>query len=449
MTVLDVPFMSFPTFSKIEKGSFHQMTEDTQLAALKQNGEEEVALARELGQVETVNGKEYVWTEVYGDGQWAKRSYNNAGTSLSGSAVLIGKLCGKPLFVGVRNSFCFICCIHAKSDPKPQHTCFKNWDKGASAMEASIMLEGFKQSMEFHGLVYKTLIGDGDSSAFFNIKYVYDKPEMGNLLVEKIECKNHAVRRMNVNLAALLRQKSIPSYQKKHLKNRSSLIGKYAVYAIEHNRLRQPNTSSATLQKDILNTLYHCFGQHTGCSQYMCENTTLIVPETLKRFYLSLMHKPQPIKQNVVSILQNTTLWNQMSPIIKRLADLSSSLLHGATTNIAESFQSQVAKFIRGKRVNYSGRGGFNRRVACATLAFRKGPAYYNKQYRLNFGKSPSSHWKKVERFEDKRKESREKLGKKRKIRNLQKVVQMSLSSVSEEHCSVIRIMEVMQTHLP
>jgi hypothetical protein len=69
MTVLDVPFMSFPTFSKIEKGSFHQMTEDTQLAALKQNGEEEVALARELGQVETFKGKEYVWTEVYGDAQ--------------------------------------------------------------------------------------------------------------------------------------------------------------------------------------------------------------------------------------------------------------------------------------------------------------------------------------------------------------------------------------------
>lgn len=55
--------------------------------------------------------------------------------------------------------------------------------------------------------------------------------------------------------------------------------------------------------------------------------------------------------------------------IIKRTADLSSSLLHGATTNIAESFQSQVAKFIRGKRVNYSGRGGFNRRVACAIKA--------------------------------------------------------------------------------
>jgi hypothetical protein len=117
---------------------------------------------RELGQVETVNGKEYVWTEVYGDGQWAKRSYNNAGTSLSGSAVLIGKLCKKPLFVGVRNSFCFVCCIHAKSESKPQHTCFKNWDKGASAMEASIMLEGFKQSMDFLGLVYKNLL---DSSS--------------------------------------------------------------------------------------------------------------------------------------------------------------------------------------------------------------------------------------------------------------------------------------------
>jgi hypothetical protein len=45
MTVLDVPFMSFPTYSKIEKCSFHQMTEGTQLASLKQSGEEEVTLA--------------------------------------------------------------------------------------------------------------------------------------------------------------------------------------------------------------------------------------------------------------------------------------------------------------------------------------------------------------------------------------------------------------------
>jgi hypothetical protein len=154
--VMDIPFMSLPTFSKIEKGSFHKMTEDTQLAALKQNGEEEVELARALGQVETVHGKEYVCTEVYGDGQWAKRSYNNAGTSLSGSAVLIGKLSRKPLLVGVRNSFCFVCCISAKAASIQPHACFKNWDKGASAMEASIMLEGFQQSMDFHGLVSVT-----------------------------------------------------------------------------------------------------------------------------------------------------------------------------------------------------------------------------------------------------------------------------------------------------
>jgi hypothetical protein len=286
-------------------------------------------------------------------------------------------------------------------------------------MEASIMLEGFKASMEFHGLVYKTLIADGDSSAFFNIKYAYNTPELNNIIVEKVECKNHALRRMNVNLAALQKQKNIPSFQKKHLKNRASSIGKYVAYAIEHNRLLQPATSSSTLQKDILNSLTHCFGLHTDCSEYLCSNMTLIVPETLKRAS-SLIHNPKPVKGNIVPILKNTTVWNLMVPVIKRIADLSDSLMHGATTNIAESFQSQVAKFIRGKRVNYSGRGGFNRRVACATMAFRNGPAYYTTQYRLKFGMSPSSVWKKMERVEESNKTRRQRLGKRRKIRKLQ-----------------------------
>jgi hypothetical protein len=86
-----------------------------------------------------------------------------------------------------------------------------------------------------------------------------------------------------------------PFVQKKHLRDRASAIGRYAVYAIEHNRLQQPITSSATLQKDLLNSLFHCFGLHTGCSQYLCENSTLIIPETLKCSSDSLMHKPRPI----------------------------------------------------------------------------------------------------------------------------------------------------------
>lgn len=64
-------------------------------------------------------------------------------------------------------------------------------------MEADIIVEGFKRSLEMHGLIYHKLIGDGDSSVY---RRILETRPYGNLIVEKIECKNHLLRNFSKKL---------------------------------------------------------------------------------------------------------------------------------------------------------------------------------------------------------------------------------------------------------
>jgi hypothetical protein len=59
-------------------------------------------------------------------------------------------------------------------------------------MESDIILEGFKQSINMHNLIYRKVIGDEDSSVTKKISIV--QPYGPNCLVKKIECKNHILR---------------------------------------------------------------------------------------------------------------------------------------------------------------------------------------------------------------------------------------------------------------
>jgi len=70
--------------------------------------------------------------------------------------------------VGIRNRYCIICqrAKNKKLSP-PEHTCFMNWKKGATSMEADAIADGFKQSVELHGLKYNKLIG-----TYYNVYYI-------------------------------------------------------------------------------------------------------------------------------------------------------------------------------------------------------------------------------------------------------------------------------------
>ena len=97
------------------------------------------------------------------------------------------------MFIGVRNKYCSICqksCTNNKD--APEHLCYKNWNGTSTAMEADIIVEGFRQSIPMHNIIYHKLIGDGDSSVLKKIMLA--KPYGNNLDVKKIECANHILR---------------------------------------------------------------------------------------------------------------------------------------------------------------------------------------------------------------------------------------------------------------
>ncbi|KAG8196028.1 hypothetical protein JTE90_028998 [Oedothorax gibbosus] len=82
-----------------------------------------------------------------------------------------------------------------KSSPKnivpPEHRCTKNWEGSSSAMESSIIAEGFLTSMQTYGVKYHQVIADGDSNVY---KTILDANPYDTLTVEKKECKNHLLR---------------------------------------------------------------------------------------------------------------------------------------------------------------------------------------------------------------------------------------------------------------
>ncbi|XP_071654094.1 uncharacterized protein [Temnothorax longispinosus] len=192
LAAVDVLCMSNKTYI-----SFHnEMSEAFAAAAeeeMRMAGEEARRLAIERGDV--IDGVPHI--PVITDGSWMKRSYRSGSyDSPSGAAIITGHYSQKVLFVGVRNKYCVICARAAKLSVKPkEHKCFKNWgnNQSSTSMESDIILEGFRLSLEIHGLIYDRYIGDGDSNV---AKKLRDFPPYPNIVVEKIECTNHLLRNL-------------------------------------------------------------------------------------------------------------------------------------------------------------------------------------------------------------------------------------------------------------
>lgn len=97
--------------------------------------------------------------------------------------------------MGVKNKFCSTCARTKDGDKPKKHTCFKNWktSDGSSGMEASIIVEGFKESEQVRGIRYHKFIADGDSNVY---KRILDSRPYKNLTIQKVECRNHLLRNL-------------------------------------------------------------------------------------------------------------------------------------------------------------------------------------------------------------------------------------------------------------
>jgi hypothetical protein len=85
---------------------------------------------------------------------------------------MVGQRTKKILFIGIRNKYCCICHRFLKLDLESKdHFCIKNWNAPSTAMEADIIVDGIKNSLDMHNLIYNRMIGK--PSALFLNNYVY------------------------------------------------------------------------------------------------------------------------------------------------------------------------------------------------------------------------------------------------------------------------------------
>lgn len=188
MGAIEIPCGSHSTFDKYHDKVCVEL-EKTAKNIMAEAVEEEKKIAIECGDV--VNGVPFI--TIICDGFWSKRSYRTNYSALSGCAAILGAKTKKVLHIGVRNKFCVYCKKNEKMDVKISHQCFKNWKASSSSMESDIICEGFERSVELYGIIFKTMVADGDSSCYKKI--LESNPYKNyNVQVAKIECRNHLLR---------------------------------------------------------------------------------------------------------------------------------------------------------------------------------------------------------------------------------------------------------------
>jgi len=209
---LNVPCMSERTYIEYRNIVIDDF-QKTAMESMKMAGEEEKQLALERN--ETINCVPYI--TIVANDSWMKGSYGSAYDSLSGVGAIIGYHIKKVLFIGIRNKFCTVCNMAERKSLEPKsHKCYKNFDSKASStsMESDTIVEGFKCSLEMHGLIYKTVIANGDSSVYQSIKNNAPYSEQ-MVTVKKVECTNHLLRNFCKKLKAMAETIQPKEYRKR------------------------------------------------------------------------------------------------------------------------------------------------------------------------------------------------------------------------------------------
>lgn len=356
LTVMDIKSMSHATFHKYQIELFDIYLEAA-AKSMREAGQEELRLARERNAKFVGN---LACIPVVTDGTWLKRSYHSVFNSNSGVAIIIGYYSQKVLYVGVRNKYCFTCDRAAKANLQtvPDHHCFKNWGGSSSSMETDVIIQGFKSSIEQHGLIYETLIADGDSSVFGSLDQLNIYEDQG-IVIKKIECVNHLLRNMTKSLKKLAQGSSGPKHLRDILLLRYRRFRSGVSNAVEYRTKETGSFEDKVfrLREDIENVCHHVLGDHSKCASYFCHKT-------------KTNNETDKEETNFLPEFEQSGLLSSIKDIMQRLAHNSESLLMNLKNNIAESFNNVVAKFVGGKRINFGLTCGYEIRSLAAVISF-------------------------------------------------------------------------------
>ncbi|XP_045475419.1 uncharacterized protein LOC123681212 [Harmonia axyridis] len=303
--IMDIPFMTQKTYSQTTAG-IKKIWEEKLFENMQKAGEEEKKLALEKGNV-NADGTPFITVIV--DGGWSKRSYGHGYNAPSGVGVIIGAETKKLLFVGVRNKTCSSCFYYKKHNLAPKsHDCALNFSGPSTSMEQDIITDGFCKSIEQHGLLYKYLIGDGDSSVYSR---VVEKVPYGRQVI-KIECANHMTRCVSDKLHKLAKNTAFEIFNRKMLTKKIKNITNVERLVKSVRIIVKNNKNDVVmLRRDLGNAPYHIFGNHENCRDTYCkrkndgeEDCTKIMSPL---FFQEILKILEPMKNKADRLAYNET----------------------------------------------------------------------------------------------------------------------------------------------
>lgn len=275
------------------------------------------------------------------------------------------------LYIGVKNKYCYVCNTLTPGSKKKDHACYKNFTGASTAMEQEILVQGFRDSEVMHGLRYKYIVGDGDSSTYIKIQ---QNVHYGRQVV-KLECANHAVKNYTGKLHKIAKDTAHPLSGRKLLSQLIPRLTRAARCAITNAGCGDHN--SEMLREDLRNGPFHVFGDHSNCRNTYCT-------------------RKNNGEENKVSLLVQTTIWPSLIMSLDPLVQKADRLVNNYTTNQAERFMSLVSKFSGGKRTDVSKKGRYKRCCLASGLSHTKGPHWHSSPLKKMFGRSPGAISKKV-----------------------------------------------------
>lgn len=303
------------------------------------------------------------------DGTWQKRGF----TSHYGIGVCIDILTGLVIDYEVLSSYCHSCAIkeNAKNEGKmteqeltswreTHSDCSKNFTGSSKAMEQEAAKRMWARSVSRHQMRYTEMLSDGDSAAFREVTSL--NPYPGHEIV-KLECINHAHKRMGTALRKLSAEKRLGGKGVGKLTaNKCKTLQNYYRGAILNNQ-----GSLEKMKAEIWAGLLHSMSTdenplHTRCSPTWCwyrrAEESSRTPESHKGHSANFLSKE---------------VGQQLIPVYHRMS--SDSLLqrmqHGGTQNANECLNSVI--WARCPKTVFVGRSRVAAAASMAIATFNEG----------------------------------------------------------------------------
>lgn len=298
------------------------------------------------------------------DGTWQKRGF----TSMYGVGICIDVLTGLVVDFIVLSLYCHTCTMNKanKSEAEfdawlTQHQtegkCSINHDGSSKKMEQVAAEKMWARSIE-KGLRYKKMLSDGDSNAFRAVSNLNLYP------VEKLECVNHAHKRMGTALRKLAKQERLGGngYGRLTIAKCNNLQNYYRGAILDNLE------NVEKMKVAIWATFFHCIStdnepHHTNCNPSWC-------------FYQKAVtngEEPPSHQDHRSSTFLAKEVAESITPVYRRMSDeqLLRRLCHGGTQNQNESLNSQI--WLRCPKTTFMGKRRVDAAVARAVSAFNEG----------------------------------------------------------------------------